>query len=272
MSQRRKILVTGGAGSIGRHLLPYLLQSADVVSLDLEPVDLPARSVVGSVTEPEVVLAAAEGVDAVLHMAYEDRDFDDLAKQIDVDLKGTVNVLEACVARSIPRVVFASTVMTVWGVPEEPPTAPAYHNFEPVNFYSYTKCCQELLAEMYTRQHELSAICLRIGGPADVTESPTRIGPEVNVRREADIRIALEDLCEAFRLALLECPDIKYATHFLAGDYGENHYFVDDLKKALGLQFRWRTKRDPETNGAVVFERFETDEKRRRGLQGNKLE
>ena len=255
MSQPKKILVTGAAGSIGRRVLPYLMQSADVVSLDLEPADIASRSIIGSVTDPDVVLVATEGVDAVLHMAYENHDFGDLAKQIDVNLKGTVNVLEACVAHRVPRLVLASTVMTVWGVPEEPPASPAYHNFEPYNFYSYTKCCQELLAEMYTRQHDLSAICLRFGGPTDVTESPTRIGSETNARREAYVRIAVEDLREALRLALLDCPGLKYETLFLVGDFGGNHYYVDDLKKTLGLRYRWRTRRDPEVKGGVIFER-----------------
>ena len=255
MPKRKRILVTGAAGSVGRRLLPYLTQSADVVSLDLEAADAATQSIVGSVTEPEVVLAASEGVDAVLHMAFECRDPDNLGKQIDVNLKGTVNVLEACVAHGIPRVVLASTVMTVWGIPDEPPSAPAYHNFEPCNFYSFTKCCQELLAEMYTRQHELSAICLRFGGPTDVTESPTRTGSETNVKREAYVRIAFEDLCEALRLALLDCPGLKYETLFLVGDFGGNHYYVDDLKKTLGLRYRWRTRRDPEVKGGVIFER-----------------
>lgn len=254
MSERQRILVTGGGGMIGRRLVPYLMQSADVVSLDLSPVETAAESVVGSVTNRDDVATAAKGVAAVVHMAYAHRDFDDLANQIDVNLKGVVNVLEVCVQHGIPRVVFASTVMTVWSDPDYP-SAPAYHNFHPVNFYSYTKCCQELMAEMYTRQHELSAICLRIGQPMLVEEDPTRFGPTFGMERDAEVLIAFDDLCEAFRLAAIESPDVKFATLFLTGDYGDNHYFVEETKAALGLEYKWRVRPDPDADGVYVFER-----------------
>jgi nucleoside-diphosphate-sugar epimerase len=239
---------------IGRHLVPYLMQSADVTSLDLVPVEAAAQSVVGSVTDPDAVKAAIEGVEAVVHMAYAHQNFEDLANQVDVNLKGAVNILEACVKHRIWRVVFASTVMTVWGRPE-PPRGPAYHNFEPVNFYSYTKCCQELLTEMYTRQHDLSAICLRIGQPVLVPQDPTRFGPRFGMERDGEALLPVDDLCEAFRLATSECPDVKFASLFLVGDYGNNHYFVEETKRVLGLKYRWRVLPDPETEGAFVIRR-----------------
>jgi len=252
--ERKRILVNGGGGMIGRHLVPFLAQFADVISLDLIPVKAATRSVVGSVTDPDAVNAAIEGVEAVVHMAYAHRDFEDLANQVDVNLKGAVNILEACVKRRIRRVVFASTVMTVWGV-SEPPTGPAYHNFEPVNFYSYTKCCQELLAEMYTRQHDLSAICLRIGQPVVVTQDSTRFGPRFGMARDGEALIPVDDLCEAFRLATFECPDVRFASVFLVGDYGNNHYFVEETKRVLGLKHRWRIEPAPDTKGAFVIRR-----------------
>ena len=253
---RKRVLVTGGGGAIGRFVVPYLMRTVDVVSLDLKPVEAAAESLVGSVTDLETVMQATENIDAVFHMAYAHTDFEDLANQIDVNLKGATNVLEACVARRIPRVVFASTVMTAWALPEFPAT-PAYHNFEPVNFYSYTKCCQELLAEMYSRQHGLSVICLRIGQPMRVEEDPTRFGPRFGMTRDAEVLIAYDDLCEAVRLALLEAPGVKFESLFLTGDYGDNHYFVDKLKEILGLRFQWRVRPDPEIEGAFLFEREE---------------
>jgi len=239
---------------IGRYLVPYLMQSADVVSLDLNPVDAAAESVIGSVTSRDDVAAAAKEVAAVVHMAYAHQDFDDLANQIDVNLKGVVNVLEACVEYGIRRVVFASTVMTVWADPDYP-SAPAHHNFHPVNFYSYTKCCQELMAEMYTRQHGLSAICLRIGQPMRVEEDPTRFGPRFGMLRDAEVLIAFDDLCEAFRLAALGSPEAKFATLFLTGDYGGNHYFVEETKATLGFEYRWRVRPAADAEGVYVFER-----------------
>jgi hypothetical protein len=254
MPHARRVLVTGGGGLIGRVLVPYLARSTEVVSLDLIPVPAASQSIVGSVTDPPKVLAAVDGVDAVLHMAYAHVRFDDLAYQIDVNIRGMVNVLEACVAKRVPRIAFASTVMTVWGLPGTVPR-PAYHHFEPVNFYSYTKCCQELLAEMYTRQHPISAVGLRFGQPVLETGNPTRVAPKFGLPRDTEVLVPFEDLCEVTRLALLEAADVTYATLFVVGDYGGNHYDIERLKKTLRFQPRWRVRPDPEVPGGYLFER-----------------
>jgi nucleoside-diphosphate-sugar epimerase len=252
MSDRKRILVTGGAGYIGQRLLPVLMKEADVVSLDLKPADGVTESIVGSVTDRRTVDKAMAGADAVLHMAYGHPDHD-LGKQADVNIKGTTYVLEACVELKVPRIVFASTVMTVWAKPEYP-DRPAYHNFSPVNFYSYSKCCQELLIEMYTGQHDfLSGICLRIGQPERTPKNPTRFGPNFGMERDAEVLVPFDDLCEAFRLAILDAEDVKFASLFLTGDYGNNHYFVDETRKALGLRFRWKVERDPEAEGVYIL-------------------
>ena len=256
MSDRKTILVTGGGGSIGNHLIPYLAKFAEVVSLDLKEVEAAHRSIVGSVTDSELVLKAVHGVDAVLHMAVWNSDYENFTPQVEVNITGTVNVLEACIAKSIPRVVLASTVMTIWGE-SKVPSRPAYHNFVPVYFYSYTKCAQELLAEMYTRQHNnFSAIAVRIGAPKKISDGNNRVGPKFGMSGDEQVLIAYDDLVEGIRLAVLEAQDIKYATVFMVGDYGDNYYFVEDTKKTLGLKYRWKIKPDPEADGVYVFERL----------------
>ncbi len=67
MSDRKRILVTGGAGYIGRRLLPVLMKEADVVSLDLNPAEGVTESIVGSVTDRRTVDEAMAG-------AYEECD------------------------------------------------------------------------------------------------------------------------------------------------------------------------------------------------------
>lgn len=251
----KRILITGGGGAVGRRLIPYLGKNAEIVSLDLKEVPAATRSVVGSVTDADAVADAVAGVDAVLHMAYE-HDLDaSLAQQVEVNIAGAGTVLDACVQQRISRVVLASTVMTVWGS-DEIPRSPAHGSFTPKNIYSYTKCCQELLAEMYTRQHDfLSALCLRIGTPYRTPEDPTRCGPVFSMPRDPESLLPWDDLCEAFRLALFEAPAGKFVCLYLTGEYADGRYDVAGLKETLGLKHEWIISEDPAVDGAYIFRR-----------------
>jgi hypothetical protein len=64
--------------------------------------------------------------------------------------------------------------------------------------------------------------------------------------------VPYDDLCEAFRLALLETQGVKYSTLFLTGDYGGDHYHSQVTRETLGLEQRWRIRPDPEEEGVYT--------------------
>ena len=71
-SARKKVLITGGAGLIGSILIERLSDRYDITSLDLT--EAPgARSIVGNIVEFDVVAAAFENQDAVVHLAADRR-------------------------------------------------------------------------------------------------------------------------------------------------------------------------------------------------------
>jgi NADH dehydrogenase len=107
-----KVLVTGGSGFVGRHLVRYLQHDGFVVSaLAREGSGIPAhaRFVRGDVTDPASLPAAVEGVDAVVHLVaiITERGPQTFDR---VNVGGTRNILEAMRAWGVERIVHLSAL------------------------------------------------------------------------------------------------------------------------------------------------------------------
>jgi len=144
-----RIVVTGGAGFIGGHLADALVSRGDdvVVVDDLstgsrEHVPEGAGIVVQDVAEGLGETFA--GADAVLHVAGQAsifKSFDNPEGDLRTNVLGTINVIEACVAHGVERLVFAGS-MTAYGEPERVPT-PEDEPCVPVSYYGVTKYAAE---------------------------------------------------------------------------------------------------------------------------------
>ncbi len=117
-------LVTGGAGFLGINLVRYLRERGiQVVSLDVAPFDYPERDSVkvldGDIRDVEVVRAAMEGVDLVVHAAAALPLYS--AEEIySTDVDGIRNVLEAAYDSGIDRFIHISST-AVYGIPDHHP-------------------------------------------------------------------------------------------------------------------------------------------------------
>ena len=127
MAQKR-IVVTGGAGFIGSHLVDGLLAAGYSVGvIDNETtgsrgnVAADADFVLGDVRNPEDLREVFDPIpDAVFHIAGQASirlAYADPQADLGVNVVGTVNVLQQCLALGVPRLVFASS-MTIYGSPQ----------------------------------------------------------------------------------------------------------------------------------------------------------
>jgi UDP-glucose 4-epimerase len=144
-----RLVVTGGAGFIGGHLADALVaRGDDVVVVD----DLSTGSRDHVPEDAELVqLNVAEGLgttfagaDAVLHVAGQAsifKSFDNPEGDLRTNVLGTINVIEACVAYGVERLLFAGS-MTAYGEPERVPT-PEDEPCVPVSYYGVTKYAAE---------------------------------------------------------------------------------------------------------------------------------
>ena len=165
------ILVTGGAGFIGSHIVDALREAGHTPAVldDLSsgsPENLPAGVPlhVGDIADTEAVERVFTTVrpDAVCHQAAQmsvSRSVREPAFDARVNVLGLVTVLDAAVRHGVQRIVFASSVGVLYGdvtTPAPETTPPA-----PVSPYGITKWVGERYLEFYAREHGLAAVALR---------------------------------------------------------------------------------------------------------------
>jgi nucleoside-diphosphate-sugar epimerase len=169
----RRVVVTGGAGFVGSHLVERLIGRGDDVTVfdgTPLPADVPAgaRVVVGDIRDAEAMATVIRpGVDVVYHLAavvgvdqYLARPLD----VIDVNFSGTRNVLELAV-RADARVVFASTSEVFGKNPAVPWPEDGDRVLGPTTAdrwaYSSSKALAEHMTFAFVRQHGLAATIVR---------------------------------------------------------------------------------------------------------------
>lgn len=168
------ILVTGGAGHVGSHIVDELLTSSPKKiiiydnfaegresNLSQIPKDAPIEIVRRDIRDLEDVTKAMEGVDYVFHTAsvllLECRDRPE--KALDVNIKGTYNVIRAAIKNSVKKVIFSSS-SSVYGDPDYVPTD-ENHPYHSETFYGTTKIVGEHFFIDYHRSDGLNFVGLR---------------------------------------------------------------------------------------------------------------
>jgi dihydroflavonol-4-reductase len=117
----RKVLVTGATGFVGANVTRLLVERGEDVRVLVRPssdrgnlTGLPVDIAVGDLRDPEAVRRAVEGCRRVFHVAADYRFWArDPRELYQSNVEGTTNVLEACLAAGVERVVHTSTVGTI---------------------------------------------------------------------------------------------------------------------------------------------------------------
>jgi UDP-glucose 4-epimerase len=170
-----KALVTGGAGTIGSHVVDLLVRggAAEVVVLDnfvrgrrannawaLE--NGPVTVVDGDIRDAALVRELTEGKDLVFHLAAiritQCAEEPRLANEVLVD--GTFNVLEAAQQAGVKKVI-ASSSASVYGLAEEFPTTERHHPYNNDTFYGAAKAFNELMLRSFKAMYGLDYVALR---------------------------------------------------------------------------------------------------------------
>lgn len=191
-----KVLVIGGAGFIGSHVVSELLKTKvkKVVVYDnftrgklsnLENSLNDQRCSIykngGDIRDTDLLNAAMKGMDGVIHLAamwlLHCKDFPKTA--FHVNIEGTFNVLEACVKNNIKRLVYSSSASVYGDAAEVPMTED--HPFNNRNFYGATKICGEAMCRAFYDRYGLNYVGLRymnVYGPhQDQTAAYTGVIP-----------------------------------------------------------------------------------------------
>lgn len=171
-----KVLVIGGAGFIGSHLVEALTKEevAEIVVYDnfcrgtksnlataLKDLRVSIFPNGGDITQVDILNEAMQGVDYVFHLAalwlLHCHEYPRSA--FDVNMGGTFNVLEACVKHKVKRLVYSSSASVYGDAVEIPMTE--QHPFNNRTFYGATKIAGEQMCRAFYQRYGLNYVALR---------------------------------------------------------------------------------------------------------------
>lgn len=164
-----KILVTGGAGFIGSHIVEHFNGSAEIRVLDnlrsgfmknIESFDV--DFIEGSITDIAAVKKAVKGVDYIFHlgaMISVPESMEKPTECVEINTQGTLNVLRQAADAGVKKLVFSSSA-AIYG---DNPTVPKIETMypEPKSPYAVTKLDGEYYCKMFNDEGWMSTGCLR---------------------------------------------------------------------------------------------------------------
>ena len=171
-----RVLVTGGAGFVGSHLVDRLmlegyrvrvvdnLSAGRLENLKRWLEDANFEFVKGDLREVEVISRAVSGVDLVFHLAANPEVKIGSQKPGEIyenNVAATYNLLEAMRRRGIRKLVFASS-STVYGEARKIPTPEDYSPLEPISIYGASKLACEALISGYAHTFKIRSLVLRL--------------------------------------------------------------------------------------------------------------
>lgn len=203
-----KVLVTGMGGRIGRHLVGPFQELYDLRVLDRQPVAGISDTHISDLQDREVLKAAMEGADVVLHLAATSDEAPFIENLVPNNVIGLYNVFEAARETAVRRLVFASTVQTVSAYPREHGTIEITDPPRPSTLYGATKILGEVMGRWYHDRHRMEFVGIRIGAFQSYDSE--------HLRRSAGLRdfwLSPGDAIRLFRRAI-EKPEVSYALVF----------------------------------------------------------
>ncbi|MDR1026620.1 MAG: UDP-glucose 4-epimerase GalE [Lactobacillus sp.] len=197
----KKILVVGGAGYIGSHVVKAILEAGFAVKVfdnlsTGQEINLfkEAEFVKGDILDKNAISSAMQGVDGVVHLAAkkavgESMQNPDLYAENNIE--GTINILVAMNKAGVKNIVFSSS-SSVYGNPNYLPIDES-HPIQPVSFYGYTKAKIDELLEWYDRLKGIKYASLRYFNAVGYDETGTIKGREKDVQNLLPIAIQVLD-------------------------------------------------------------------------------
>ena len=167
------ILITGGTGFIGSHVVRLLLDDGhkvtildNLVSSSKDSVDPKANLIIGDMADTKKSMEALKGIDAVIHMAgliIVPESVEDPIKYVKNNVIGTVSLLESMRKAKVKKIIFSSSAC-VYGTPEKLPikeNAPVH----PDNPYGASKASIETYLQTYNAVFGFDSVVLRYFNP-----------------------------------------------------------------------------------------------------------
>lgn len=224
-----KCIILGGGGFIGSAIVDRLLLDGHSVRIFERPRVAPFRKfkvgeqvewIAGDFLSTHDIGVAVDGADVVLHLVsttLPKNSNDDPIYDVQSNVVGTLQLLNAMVARKVRKIIFISSGGTIYGIPKYLPIDER-HPTDPLVSYGIAKLAIEKYLHLYERMHGIKTISLRVSNPYGerqrvetaqgvvsvflhrmLTGNPIEIWGDGNVTRDY---IHISDVAEAFAKAV----------------------------------------------------------------------
>ncbi|MGD0088590.1 MAG: NAD(P)-dependent oxidoreductase [Planctomycetota bacterium] len=187
-----KILIVGAAGFVGRGILVSFTEHGHALRLlDVAPFASRHEVLIGDVTDYACVEKAVTGMDGIViaHMAprgIKDVNYATPEMAFNINVKGTANLFHAVVQQGVKKVVVISSGCVVQGNHNTSIYAQDLPLRAPGGYYGLSKICQEVIAEQFSREHDLQVACLRPWSVLDGEKNVDKYGQTIKARTAAD--------------------------------------------------------------------------------------
>lgn len=181
------VLVTGGAGFVGSHIVDELIRKGYEVTIydnastgKKENINPAANIVLGDVNNFAKLKQYCSNADFIFHLAAETNvipSFENCREYIDTNIQGTVNVINACKKTCVQKIIYASSA-SVYGNAKPLPLKENYSKY-PLNPYGTTKFAGEQLLFSLCSKCNIPAIALRYANVYGPRQSFTPTGPVI---------------------------------------------------------------------------------------------
>ena len=224
-----RVLLTGSTGWLGRYLAPMLRAAGhQVTGIDVAPG--PDTQVVGTVADRALVerTVLSHGIEGVIHAgALHKPDIVRYSRQafVDVNVTGTLNLLEEAAAAGVERFVFTSTtsLMITQAIRDETATEAVWLDetsgpLQPRNVYGITKRSAEELCRLVRAETGMPVIVLRTARffPEDDDTHRDLSGENMKANEFLNRRLTVEDCAAAHVAALEKVPDVGFGLYVVS--------------------------------------------------------
>ena len=244
MPNKRKVLITGGAGLIGSIMIERLRDKYDFSSLDVREAE-GVSSLLANLDDLGAITPAFEGVDTVVHLAADRSPAGSWESILKNNFVATYNVFEASKRAGVQRVIFASSNHAEGGFYLDAPwkhvndgnfhlleqdnyeLVTEKHMIRPDSYYGVAKAYGEALGSYYNDFHGLSSMHLRIGWVIE-DDDPTFSAYALSLWLSHRDTAQIIDLC-------ISAPEShRYDIFNATSDNTWKIFDIDHAKKALG--------------------------------------
>lgn len=209
----KRVLVTGSSGFVGKYLCEKLRnEKAVVITFDRTDGDITNWNDVNKIPDADIVFHLA----AITFVPFS---FENPRVTYEVNITGTLNMLEFCRMRDVNRMIFTSSY--IYGKPRYLPVDEK-HPPAPANPYTESKFLGEQLCEAYHRDFGINCVILRPFNIFGKGQNPSFLIPSIVKQISNENKIVLDD--SAPKRDLLHVDDLIDA-YLMAAEYPKHEVF-----------------------------------------------